>query len=52
MRLPTSVTGIKSGAEAYNWIDDFIGFIYRDRVHVLKSVPMEPEAKIDKDGSH
>ena len=31
--------------KAYNWIDDFIGFIYRDRVHVLKSVPMEPGAK-------
>ena len=32
----------------YNWIDDFIGYIYKDRVHYLKSVPMEPNAKANK----
>ena len=25
-----------------NWISDFIGYIYKDRVHYLKSVPMGP----------
>ena len=34
--------------ETYNWIDDFIGYIYKDRVHYLKSVPMEPGAKANK----
>ena len=28
-----------------NWVDDFIGYIFKDRVHYLKSVPMEPNAK-------
>ena len=28
-----------------NWMDDFLGFIYRDRVHVLKSVPMEKKTR-------
>lgn len=32
----------------FNWIDDFIGYIYKDRVHYLKSVPMEPSAKANK----
>ena len=32
----------------FNWIDDFIGYIYKDRVHYLKSVPMEPNAKANK----
>ena len=31
-----------------NWMDDFLGFIYRDRVHVLKSVPMEKDAKANQ----
>ena len=34
--------------QSNNWMDDFLGFIYRDRVHVLKSVPMEKEAKANQ----
>ena len=32
----------------YNWLDDFLGFIYRERIHVLKSVPLEPNAKANQ----
>ena len=31
-----------------NWVADFIGFLYRDRVHYLKSVPMGPNAKANQ----
>ena len=32
----------------YNWVNDFIGYIYKDRVHYLKSVPMGPNAKANQ----
>ena len=31
-----------------NWITDFVGFIFKDRVHYLKSVPMGPNAKANQ----
>ena len=31
-----------------NWMDDFFGFIYNDRVHYLKEVPMRLDSKANE----
>ena len=32
----------------FNWVSDFVGYLYKDRVHYLKSVPMGPNAKANQ----
>ena len=37
--LPLGKDWDETEGSTLNWIDDFLGFIYNDRVHVLKEIP-------------
>jgi hypothetical protein len=44
-KLEQGIDWVNLQDSKFEWVNDFLGFIFRDRIHYLKSVPIDPEAK-------